>query len=112
MKDFTHAINFTTSAERDLWRLVDFIAEHDSQVSAKHVLEKVEALIATLSLQPERGAVVPELAQLGIATYRQVQWKPYRVIYQIGVSGVVIVLITDGRRDMQTLLQQRLFKAN
>lgn len=106
-----YAIRILASAERDLMRLFGFIAEHDSISSAVHVLDKLETLIATLMEKPERGAVVRELAQLGISNYRQVFWKPYRVIYQISEVGVIVVLVADGRRDMQTILQQRLLES-
>jgi toxin ParE1/3/4 len=105
-----YAIRILASAERDLMRLFDFIAEHDSISSAVHVLDKLETLIATLTEKPERGAVVRELAQLGISNYRQAFWKPYRVIYQISELGVIVVLVADGRRDMQTILEQRLLE--
>ena len=34
--------------------------------------------------------------------------KPYRVIYRVVGSQVVIYLIVDGRRDMQSVLARRL----
>ena len=40
--------------------------------------------------------------------YRQVFFKPYRVIYQVKSNEVVIHLIADGRRNLQTLLLRRL----
>jgi toxin ParE1/3/4 len=35
-------------------------------------------------------------------------FKPYRLIYRIIRTEVVVYLIADGRRDIQTLLSQRL----
>jgi toxin ParE1/3/4 len=40
--------------------------------------------------------------------FRQVFFKPYRVIYRIRDRSVFIYLIADGRRDMQPLLARRL----
>jgi toxin ParE1/3/4 len=111
-------IEFTAGAERDLVQLLEFIEEHDSAQRALYVMERLEALISTLTEDPDRGAVVRELSALGLREYRQVIWKPrltcrllgetYRVIYQLRSSTVYILLIVDGRRDLQTLLQQRL----
>jgi toxin ParE1/3/4 len=35
-------------------------------------------------------------------------FKPYRVIYPVLDRPVIISLIADGRRDLQTLLENRL----
>jgi toxin ParE1/3/4 len=47
---------------------------------------------------------------LGIRDYREVFFKPYRVIYRVMGDTVYVLLIVDGRRDMQTLLQRRLLE--
>ena len=48
---------------------------------------------------------------MGIKDYRQTTFKPYRVIYRVLGSRVVIYLIVDGRRDMQSVLARRLLGA-
>ncbi|WP_235186744.1 type II toxin-antitoxin system RelE/ParE family toxin [Serratia sp. DD3] len=45
---------------------------------------------------------------LGIREFRQTFFKPYRVIYRVLGQQVVIFVIVDGRRDMQSLLIRRL----
>ena len=55
-----------------------------------------------------RGSYPKELAGLGIKEYRQTFFKPYRVIYRVTDNKVIIYLIADGRRDMQSLLARRL----
>lgn len=37
--------------------------------------------------------------------------KPYRLIYRIVGEAIVVYLIADGRRDMQSLLARRLLGA-
>ena len=37
--------------------------------------------------------------------------KPYRVIYRVVDRDVAILLIADGRRDMQSLLATRLLES-
>ncbi|HDR16533.1 MAG TPA: hypothetical protein ENN79_13840, partial [Desulfobacteraceae bacterium] len=49
-----------------------------------------------------------ELLALGIREYREIFFKPYRIIYRVMDKNVYVLLIADGRRDMQTLLQRRL----
>jgi len=48
---------------------------------------------------------------LGIHEYREVFFKPYRIVYRVCADTVYIHLIADGRRDMQTLLERRLLLA-
>ncbi|MGH8188321.1 MAG: type II toxin-antitoxin system RelE/ParE family toxin, partial [Steroidobacteraceae bacterium] len=57
---------------------------------------------------PQRGSQPKELRLLGIQEYRQVFFKPYRVIYRVIDERVIVYVSADGRRDMQTLLQRRL----
>ena len=98
----------TAGAERDLEALHAYIADHDSPARAEQVLEQIMEVADDLATFPERGAHPHELLALGIREYRQVFFKPYRLIYRIIDRRVVIFVIADSRRDMQTLLAQRL----
>jgi toxin ParE1/3/4 len=98
----------TEDAERDLRDLFTFIAKHDSPKSAEHVLGKVLDIADSLAIEPSRGSIPKELRALGDQEYRQVFFKPYRLIYRVVEQRVVIYLVADGRRDMQTLLARRL----
>ncbi len=104
------SVAITRDAERDLQDIYDFIVTHDSLNRTEAVLTQVERVLASLGKQSLRGAVVPELAALGMQQYRQHILKPYRVIYQLRDTHVFIVLIADSRHDMQTVLQQRLLR--
>ena len=101
-------ILLTHSAERDLEALYDHIAENDSQANANYVLDKLMEVAESLAAFPERGSYPKELLALGIREYRQVYFKPYRLIYRINGKQVIVYLIADGRRDMQTLLMRRM----
>jgi toxin ParE1/3/4 len=84
------------------------VAEHDTPGKANHVLQQLVTVCGELAEFPERGPHPPELLQLGIRDYRQVFIKLYRLIYRVSGRRVYIHLITDGRRDMQSLLARRL----
>ena len=103
-----YTIELTRSAAADLEDIVEWIARSDSSSRALQVLERIEKRIASLAEQPERGTVPMELRGLGVGRYREIFFKPYRVIYQVLGSSVIIHVIADGRRDMATLLQRRL----
>ena len=57
------------------------------------------------------GSYPTELLDLGIQEYREVLCHPYRIIYRMLGQNVYVLVIADGRRDMQTLLQRRLLQA-
>jgi len=105
------AVFLTDDAARDLEELYDYIALHDAPGKADHVLAQIEKAFSKLSEFPERGAYPKELSAIGVREYREIFFKPYRVIYRIIGKNVYVLLITDGRRDMQSLLQRRLLEA-
>ena len=105
------AVLLTNDAARDLEELYDYIALHDAPQRADYVLEQVEKAFSTLSEFPERGAYPKELVSIGIREYREIFFKPYRIVYRVIDKNIYVLLIVDGRRDMQTLLQRRLLDA-
>ena len=103
-----YEVSLTKDAERDLEEIYFYIAEHDSQRSADHVLERLVRATDALRTSPDRRSYVNELRSLGISEYRQIFFKPYRLIYRVHSKQVIIYVITDGRRDMGSLLARRL----
>ncbi|MDY6951614.1 MAG: type II toxin-antitoxin system RelE/ParE family toxin [Thermodesulfobacteriota bacterium] len=100
----------TNDAARDLNELYDYVTEHDSSQKADYLLEQIENTFSTLSEFPERGVYPRELLELGIREYREIFFKPYRIIYRLMDKNVYVLLIVDGRRDLQSLLQRRLLE--
>lgn len=104
------AVMLTGDARRDLEEIYDYVALHDAPGKADRLLDRIERVFASLSESPQRGAFPKELLALGIREYREVFFKPYRIIYRVLDGVVYILLIADGRGDMQTLLQRRLLE--
>jgi toxin ParE1/3/4 len=98
----------TEGAELDLEAIHGYILATGSKGEADHVLGRLMVVAESLATLPERGSHPRELSALGIMEYRQVFFKPYRVIYRVLDRRVIISLIADGRRDLQTLLENRL----
>jgi toxin ParE1/3/4 len=98
----------THDAVRDLEELDTWIARYDSPEKAEHVLDKTAEVFERLSELPERGTQTRELSALGTHDFREVFFKPYRIIYRVERNTVYVYLIADGRRDMPTLLGRRL----
>lgn len=106
-----YQVLLTDKAERDLASIRDYIAESDSPANAERVLDVVLDVVEALEQFPERGSHPRELLALGHEEYRQIVHKPWRVFYRVIGKRVYIALIADGRRDMRSLLAQRLLGA-
>ena len=102
------AVLLTNDAARDLGEIYDYIALHDSPPKADYVLERIDQIFSSLSEFPERGVYPKELLAIGIREFREIFFKPYRIIYRVIDNIVYVLLIVNGRRDMQSLLQRRL----
>ena len=72
--------------------------------------EQIEQALGSLAKHPRRGNYPKELLDIGIREYREIFFKPYRIIYRVMGNNVYVLVIADGRRDMQTLLQRRLLQ--
>lgn len=98
----------TENARADLGEIYSGVLDSDSRERADYVLEQLRKVISTLNQLPNRGSVVKELGAIGFKEYRQVLFKPYRIIYIVEQQSVEVLLIADGRRDMRTLLAIRM----
>jgi toxin ParE1/3/4 len=105
-----YEVLLTDDAEIDLQDLYEYIAHSDSTQAAEHVSDRLEKIASTLAADPSRGSTPKELQSLGLGEYRQIFFKPYRLIYRVLEERVVIYLIADGRRNMQSLLSRRLLR--
>ena len=102
------SVLLTHAAAEDMESLYDYIATSDAPEKANRWLDQIEKTVESLKENPERGRYPKELLEIGLKEYREIYFKPYRIIYRIMDKKVFIMLITDGRRDMQTLLERRL----
>ena len=103
-----YCIQFTNHAINDLEGIYDYIYLNDGPGKTDHVINKIESIINKLVEYPNRGVYPIELKEVGIKDFREVFFKPYRIIYKILKDTVYVMMITDGRRDIQSLLQRRL----
>ena len=107
----TFLVFLTDDASQDLEELYDYIESHDAPGKADYVLDQIEKAFSTLSENPKRGAYPKELLAIGLREYREIFFKPYRIIYRVMAKNVYVMVIADGRRDMQALLERRLLQA-
>ena len=103
----TNKVRWTDAASQDLESIVRFIARDDSS-AAIQVLNKICKAASKLKTLPERGRVVPELAEFGLRIYREILCPPWRIIYRISDSIVFVITVIDSRRNVEDILFERL----
>lgn len=104
-----YEVVWTVSAAEDLKEIVTYIAS-DSPTNARRVLHRLRDSAASLLSLPERGRIVPELLEVGLKTWRELIVRPYRLVYRIVESSVIVEVVFDGRRDAEALLADRLLR--
>ena len=106
-----YSVVVTEHALLDLDDIARYITLHDSPERAEHVARRIEQAFAGLASLPNRGNHPRELLELGNRAFREVHFRPYRIIYRVLEREVQVMIIADGRRDMRTLLARRLLGA-
>lgn len=103
-------VRISAEAEEDLFDIWRYVAEHDSPEKANAPLEKLETSCGSLANHLKKGHVPKELRQVGVLDFHEIHFKPYRIIFERDPKRVLIHAVLDVRRDMQTILQQRLLR--
>jgi toxin ParE1/3/4 len=97
-------------AEADILDIWKYVARHDSVDRATTLIDALQEACLSLGHFPERGHCPPELQRVSVLEYRELHYKPFRIIYRIIDSRVFIHCVLDGRRDLQELLHERLIR--
>jgi toxin ParE1/3/4 len=106
----TRQVILSGMALADLLDINDYYLCEVSDRVASKIIDGLETAVNNLAEFPERGSIPKELLFLGIRQYRQVIEKPYRIIYETFDDKIVVHAILDGRRDVQSLLMQRILR--
>jgi len=97
-------------AADDLYALYRYVAVNDSQAKAGYLLDHRHKAMSSLETTPARGNHPPEMQRWGILDFREIFFKPYRIIYEVRGKTVFVHAVLDGRRNCADLLQQRLLR--
>ena len=100
-------VAWTQSAVDDLLSIIDDVADRDESDAAERLSRQITNGVAGLQTMPCRCRVVPELEAEGIDGYREVLVGPYRSMFAVRGSEVVLLTVLDGRRDVGELLIER-----
>lgn len=106
----TFEVLLAEEAEADISDIYRYVLAREGRDQAEALLTKLSETVFALSELPNRGNVPKELSAIGMSEFREVHYKPYRVIYRILDQQVVVYGVFDGRRDMQSLLNRRLMR--
>ncbi len=103
-------VRLTAEAEEDFFDLWRYVAEYDPPLKADRLLDHLEAACISLSKTPNKGHVPKELRRIDVLDFKEIHYKPYRIVYELEDGRVLIHAVLDGRRDMETLLRNRLLR--
>lgn len=99
-----------SDAERDILDIYKYITLNHSKEKAEYVFNKIEEICRSLIVLPDRGHIPQELERIGVMNFKEIHFKPYRIIYEIINKKVFIHCVLDGRRNLQEILEHRLIR--
>lgn len=76
----------------------------DSPTAAQRLLQRIIETAATLESLSERGRVVREIEDPSL---RELLVKPYRLMYEVGPTTVVVLALLHEARDFATWQRER-----
>lgn len=100
---------WTDAARRDLEQIVEYVASDDPK-AALDIAERLQRRCQRLERLPARGRVVPELKAIDVYLYRELIERPWRVVYRFEQSRVYVMAVLDARRNLVSLLLERLMR--
>ncbi len=103
-------VQLDADAEEDIFEIYRYVALNDSVDQADRLFKALKGSCYSLRNLPLRGHIPPELQVIGVFQFREIRFKPYRIFYSLDRMTVTIHCVLDGRRDMQSLLQERLLR--
>jgi plasmid stabilization system protein ParE len=108
----SYKIVILASAEQDMKELRSYIIKNFSLATWQDTYNKLKDTIRSLKDFPFAGAIPEELERLNLTQFRQVISGMNRVIYEVRQEIIYIHIIADTRKDMKTLLTQRLLRSD
>jgi toxin ParE1/3/4 len=98
------------SAQADLVLLRGYIVKNFSVATWQGTYNKLKESIRNLAMFPHLGGVPEELESLHLTQYRQILSGMNRIIYEVRQDTVYVHLVVDTRRDLKSVLMDRLMR--
>lgn len=102
-------ISWSKSAENALNEIIDYMIENNDLINDQNIFSKIKGRAELLQSNSQQGRIVPEMKSFG-DKYREIIVKPWRIIYTTENRLVNILLIIDGRRDLEEDLYEIIVK--
>ena len=106
----TYRVYLVDEAEADVLDIYRYVQANDSTEKADYVFSRLQEACEGLCDHPHRGHTPQELERVNVFEYREIHFKPYRIIYRVTERRVFVHCILDGRRELQELLLRRLVR--
>ena len=103
-----YIVKWTAPARDDVNEIIEYISETNIKYAVK-ILAGIEENVKKLDMYPQRHRIVPELEKYGYLMYREIIVEYWKVIYKIENNYVYIMLVIDGRRNLEDLLLKKMF---
>ena len=104
-------ISWTRYAQKSLNDILEYIIEHDGKIIAHKIYQKIQDKTNLLKVSPLQGRELKELKSLK-KKYREIIITPWRIIYSVENEVVSVLLIIDGRRDLEELLYEMIINSD
>jgi len=105
-----YQVKWAAVAQSDLKQIIDYIAL-ESPANALKIIGKIKQKASGLYTLPDRGRIIPELKEQGIHIYREIIVPPWRIIYRISDTTVVVLSVIDSRRNVEDILLNRFIRS-
>ena len=102
-----YSVKWSASAREDINEIIDYISLTNQNYAVK-ILNKIENHIKKLEMFPGRYRIVPELERYVYLLYREIVVDYWRIIYKIENDFVYIMLIIDGRRNLEDIILKKI----
>ena len=95
-----YSVHLIVDAENDIWDIYRYVAQQASLEKADSLLDNIEKTVLGLETLPLRGHYPPELEHIGILEFREIFFKPYRIIYRTLPDRVDVLAVIHGARRL------------
>ena len=101
--DKEYTVKWASPARDDVNEIIDYITLTNEIYAAK-ILDKIEKNVDKLKTFPTFYRIVPELEKYSYLMYREIIVEYWRIIYKIENNLVYIMMVIDGRRNLEDII--------
>ena len=102
---------WTDTARFDLENLIEYIADENPTSQPRKCWAGSKTRRAHWKRRRSVAASFPELRAVGVQHYRELVERPWRIVYRTEATRVLVLAVLDSRRDLQSLLLERLIRS-